>query len=268
MMKNANTTVVKFIPDSSLTAYIRQVHAIPMLTLEEENDLTEKLWKKIDFAAAQRLVMAHLRLVVKIAQNFKSYDLPMQDMISEGNIGLMKAVQKFSPEVGCRLATYASWWIRAAIQEYILNSWSMLKISTKTMKEKLFYKLRQTKDCIMKVMHGCDEDVNLTNLQTISLNAPQSSQNNAELIDTIESDETCHAEKIIAQDEKERHKILLQNGIENLNEREKDILYRRRLKNVPDKLCEIAKSYGISSERVRQIEDKIILKLRSFAFAG
>lgn len=268
MMEKAHAPIVKFIPDSALNAYIRQVNAIPILSLEEESNLTERLWKKIDFAAAQKLVLAHLRLVVKIAQNFKSYDLPMQDMISEGNIGLMKAVQKFSPDVGCRLATYASWWIRAAIQEYILSSWSMLKISTKTMKEKLFYKLRQTKDCIMKVMNGLDEDMSLTNLQTISLNAPQSCQNNTALIDTIGSDEPCHAEKIIANNEKERKKILLQNGIEHLNKREKDILYRRRLKNVPDKLCEIAKSYGISSERVRQIEDKIILKLRSFAFAG
>ena len=120
----------------------------------------------------------------------------------------------------------------------------------------------------MKVMHDCDGDISLTNLQTISLNAPQSCENNAALIDTIISDDTCHAEKIIANDEQERNKTLLHNGIENLDEREKDILYRRRLKNSPDKLCEIAKSYGISSERVRQIEDKIILKLKNFAFAG
>ena len=267
MIEKRYTPVIKFTPDGSLNAYIRQVNAIPMLTLEEENDLTKLLWKKMDFAAAQKLVLAHLRLVVKIAQNFKSYELPMQDMISEGNIGLMKAVQKFSPGVGCRLSTYASWWIRAAIQEYILSSWSMLKISTKSMKEKLFYKLRQTKDCIMKVASGFDEDVSLTNLQTLSLNAPQSHQNNASLMDIIESDETCHDEKIIAHDEQEGRKVLLQSGIESLNEREKDILYRRRLKSEPDKLCEIAKAYGISSERVRQIEDKIILKLRSFDLA-
>lgn len=265
MIEKRNLPVV-LASDSSLNAYIKQVNSIPVLTLEEESDLTEKLWKNMDFAAAQRLVLSHLRLVVKIAQSFKSYELPMQDIISEGNIGLMKAVQKFSPAVGCRLATYASWWIRAAIQEYILNSWSMIKVSTNAMRQKLFYKLKQTKDCITKFAGFVVEDeLPLTQLQTVSLDEQKSDSNSLTLMDTIPSNDRSHTEMLIAYEEQNEQKRLLQQGISVLNEREKDILYRRRLKKIPDKLGDIAKEYGISSERVRQIEERILSKLRSFA---
>lgn len=265
-MEKKQTIAATLTPDSSLHAYIKKVNGIPILTLEEENELTERFWKEMDFAAAQKLVLAHLRLVVKIAQNFKSYDLPMQDMISEGNMGLMKAVQKFSPSVGSRLATYASWWIRAAIQEYILSSWTMVKVSTNAMKRKLFYKLQQTKHCIMNFARMPEEEgLTLTQLQPISLDAPKSDQNNYLLIDTIPSDEFSHAEKLIAYDEDQKRKHLLQKEMKNLNEREKNILQRRRLKKVPDKLGDIASEYGISPERVRQIEEKIITRLRAAA---
>jgi RNA polymerase sigma-32 factor len=265
MIEKQNSPVV-LTPDSSLNAYIKQVNSIPILTLSEENDLAEKFCKHMDFDAAQKLVLSHLRLVIKIAQSFKSYELPMQDIISEGNIGLMKAVQKFSPNLGCRLATYAAWWIRAAIQEYILNSWSMIKVSTNAMRQKLFYKLRQTKDYITKFAGFVkEEDLPLAQLQTVSLDEPRSDNNSSMLVETIPSDIAHHPEMIMSQEEKQEQKHLLQKGIETLNEREKDILYRRRLKKVPDKLGDIAKEYGISSERVRQIEDRLISKLKSFA---
>lgn len=255
MIEARNFLVPNISPDSSLHAYIQQVNSIPMLTLEEENELTERLWKNIDFAAAQRLVLSHLRLVVKVAQGFRSYNLPMQDMISEGNIGLMKAVQKFTPNLGTRLSTYAIWWIRAAIQEYILNSWSMVKVSTKAMKEKLFYNLSRAKKAISQV-----NNFNLHNLQTVSLNDYEDDK--APLLEQISSNEICHSEAIIARQEKSVQSKLLHEAMKTLSEREKDILVRRRLKNTPEKLSDIAKEYGISQERVRQIEEKIMIKLK------
>ncbi len=259
-----NRQLIKVTPECSLNSYIRQVHSIPVLTLEEESELTERFWKHMDFAAAQRLALSHLKLVVKIAQTFKSYELSMQDMISEGNIGLMKAVQKFTPSVGCRLATYASWWIRAAIQEYILNSFSLLKFSTKAMKEKLFYKLSQTRDAIKKLSER--EDNSLPNLHCISLDV-QNNDTNQSLVEFIVSPHECHAQKIMARQEELIQKKLLEKGINNLNDREKDVLYRRRLKEIPDKLGDIAKEYGVSKERIRQIEQRVIEKLRSFAIS-
>ena len=259
-----NRQLIKVTPDCSLNAYIRQVNSIPILTLEEENQLTERFWTKMDFAAAQRLVLSHLRLVVKIAQTFKSYELPIQDMISEGNIGLMKAVQKFTPTVGCRLATYASWWIRAAIQEYILNSFSLLKVSTKAMKQKLFYKLSQTKEAIKKLSEREEEP--LPNLQVLSLDS-QTNESAQSLVEFIPSTDKCHAEEMMEQEERLIKQQLLQKGINSLNDRERDVLYRRRLKEEPDKLGDIAKEYGISQERIRQIEHKVMDKLRSFALS-
>lgn len=256
-----NRQLIKVTQECSLNAYIRQVHSIPVLTLEEENELTERFWRNMDFAAAQRLVLSHLRLVVKIAQTFKSYELPIQDMISEGNIGLMKAVQKFSPSAGCRLSTYASWWIRASIQEYILNSFSLLKVSTKAMKKKLFYKLSQTRDAIKKLLEV--EDNALSNSHCLSLDLQNDTHQS--LVECIPSTDKCHAEEIIEREEKLIQNQLLKKGIDNLNDREKDILYRRRLKEIPDKLGDIAKEYGISQERIRQIEQRVIEKLRNFA---
>jgi RNA polymerase sigma-32 factor len=265
MIETRNLPVV-LASDGSLNAYIRKVNSIPILTLEEENNLTERFWKHMDFGAAQKLVLSHLRLVIKIAKSFKSYDLPIQDIISEGNIGLMKAVQKFSPDVGCRLATYASWWIRAAIQEYILNSWSMIKVSTNAMRQKLFYKLRQTKDYITKLAGFVkEEDLQLAQIQTVSLDEPMSDGNSLVLMDTIQSQDDSYPEMIMKKEEDKERKELLQKGIEELNDREKDILYRRRLKQIPDKLGDIAKEYGISSERVRQIEDRVMSKLKTLA---
>jgi len=254
-----NIHLINTTHDCSFSAYIKHVNSIPILTLEEEEELVERFINKMDFAAAQRLILSHLRLVVKIAQTFKTYALPMQDIISEGNIGLMKAVRKFAPSMGCRLATYASWWIRAAIQEYILHSFSLLKVSTKAVKQKLFYKLSQTRDAINKISEHEDED--LSRLQVLSLDS-QINNDGQSLITFIPSAEKCHAEAIIEKEEKMLQQELLEKGITCLNDREKDILYRRRLKSSPDKLVDIGKIHNISPERVRQIEEKTIEKLR------
>lgn len=259
-----NKQLIKTISQSSLSAYINYVNSIPILTIEEEDQLTENFVNKMDFAAAQRLILSHLRLVVKIAQTFKSYALPMQDIISEGNIGLMKAVRKFSPSIGSRLATYASWWIRAAIQEYILHSFSLLKISTKAMKQKLFYKLSRSKDAIKKLSEN--EEETLPNLQVLSLDS-QINDSAQSLITFIPSGDKCHAEEIIEKEEQLIQQQLLEKGINSLNNREKDILYRRRLKEIPEKLADIAKEYGVSQERIRQIEQRVIDKLRSFVLS-
>ena len=259
-----NRQLLKVISPCSLSAYIKQINSIPILTVEEENELTERFMNQMDFAAAQRLVLSHLRLVVKIAQTFKAYALPMQDMISEGNIGLMKAVRKFTPNIGCRLATYASWWIRAAIQEYILHSFSLLKVSTKTMKQKLFYKLSRTKDAIKKLSEHKEEI--FPYLQVLSLDS-QLNDSTQSLVALIPSTDKCHAEEIIEKEERLIQQQLLEKGINSLNNREKDVLYRRRLKEEPDKLADIAKEYGVSQERIRQIEQRVIDKLKSVALS-
>ena len=260
-MNKKPNNIVKIKADDSLNAYIRKVNAIPILTLEEEQTLTSKLWQDINFSAAHKLVLSHLKLVVKIAQNFKSYNLPMKDIISEGNIGLMKAVQKFSPAVGCRLSTYATWWIRAAIQEYILNNWSMLKISSTQIKKKFFYNLKKTRECLYKLV-GVDDD-SIGYLQPVSLDEVSLSGSN--LLSQIESPDSNHDEKIIGFHEHNDRLERVKDGITKLTIREKDILYRRLLKQIPDKLSILAAEYSISKERVRQIETTIIKKLQKFA---
>jgi RNA polymerase sigma-32 factor len=255
-----NRHLINTTANCSLSAYIQYVNSIPMLTLEEEEELTERFINKMDVAAAQRLILSHLRLVVKIAQTFKTYSLPIQDMISEGNIGLMKAVRKFTPSIGCRLATYASWWIRAAIQEYVLHSFSLLKVSTKAVKQKLFYKLSRTKDAIKKLSEN--EEENLSQLQVLSLDSQLNDDTQSSLLTCLSNQDKCHVEEIIEKEEKLIQQKLLEKSILCLNDREKDILYRRRLKHSPDKLVDIAKIHNISPERVRQIEQKTIEKLK------
>ncbi len=268
--------------DGSLQSYMKQVYSIPVLTIEEEGELTERWWKGGDIAAAQRLVLAHLKLVVKVAQNFRSYELPLSDMISEGNIGLMKAVQKFNVNMGCRLATYAIWWIKAAIQEYILKSWSMLKVSTSIMKKKLFCKLRAAKDNIMQLNKKISSiedayeadvetitysaDPTLLQLRAISLHQPISHDDEgATLLDSVISDDAIsHEDVLISNQEKQIQTQLLSNSVKKLTDREKDILYRRRLKTKPDTLTVLSEEYGVSTERIRQIEERIIQKLRKF----
>jgi RNA polymerase sigma-32 factor len=277
MLTQKNNMLIRYTSEESLQAYIKQVHSIPILSEKEEEELAERWWKYEDIAAAQKLVLAHLRLVVKIAQSFRSYELPMPDVISEGNIGLMKAVRKFNTKMGCRLATYASWWIRAAIQEYILKSWSMLKVSTSIMKRKLFCKLCNTQEKITSLISGKKSDNTsdkgeelLSNLRIISLHQPTShNDEDAILMDKITNDDHISPEdKLISRQEDDMKATLLQNGIAKLSDREKDILYNRRLKTKPTTLESLSIKYGVSQERIRQIEGRVIEKLRNFTMAG
>jgi RNA polymerase sigma-32 factor len=234
---------------NSLASYLNKVKAIPLLSQEEEKDLIEKL-EVNDWSAAQKLILSHLRLVVKIAQNFQSYDLPLQDIISEGNLGLMKAVQKFSPKMGCRLATYASWWIRASIQEYILNSWSIIRIKSKELKEKLFYKWQKTKDF-------CEDFYSYKALSLDSVREDQTS-----LVEIITSQKDLdQEEEILEYHDKKKKFAKLKKALTKLSDREKDILYQRCLKSEPTKLATLATKYSITQERIRQIEAAIIKKL-------
>jgi RNA polymerase sigma-32 factor len=235
-------------PGDSLTNYLNKIKAIPFLSYEEEKALVEKLEDR-DLGAAQKLILSHLRLVVKIAKNFQSYDLPMQDIISEGNLGLMKAVQKFSPKLGCRLATYASWWIRASIQEYILNSWSLIKIKSKNLKEKLFYKTQKDQEP--------SED--LYNFKPLSLDREDEDKNS--LLDKTAAVTSGQEESILEYHDKRKKFSKLQQALTKLSAREKDILYQRCLKEEPTKLAILANKYSITQERIRQIEAAIIKKL-------
>ena len=267
--------------EGGLSAYLEQIKKFPMLAAEEEYMLA-KNWKTTgNIKAAEKLVTSHLRLVAKIAMGYKGYGLPVNEMISEGNVGLMQAVKKFEPEKGFRLATYAMWWIKASIQEYILRSWSLVKIGTTTAQKKLFFNLKKIKNQIAPRSEGDlrDEHVNeIANKLDVSkhevvsmnrrlfgkefsLNAPVG-EDGDEWQDWLVDKELDHDLKFAHQEEMEQRKDLLKNSIKVLNDREKEILYSRRLNDNPTTLEDLSKKYKISRERVRQIENKAFEKLQ------
>ncbi len=267
--------------EGGLAAYLSQIKKFPMLAAEEEYMLA-KNWKSTgNIKSAEKLVTSHLRLVAKIAMGYKGYGLPLNEMISEGNVGLMQAVKKFEPEKGFRLATYAMWWIKASIQEYILRSWSLVKIGTTTAQKKLFFNLKKIKNQIAPRSEGDlkkehvediakrlsvseDEVVSMNRRlsgKEQSLNAPIG-EDGDEWQDWVVDNEMDHELKIAQSDEMEQRKDLLQDSIKILNDREKKILYSRRLTDEPTTLDELSKKYKISRERVRQIENKAFEKLQ------
>ena len=269
--------------EGGLAAYLSQIKKFPMLAAEEEYMLA-KNWKSTgNIKSAEKLVTSHLRLVEKIAMGYKGYGLPLNEMISEGNVGLMQAVKKFEPEKGFRLATYAMWWIKASIQEYILRSWSLVKIGTTTAQKKLFFNLKKIKNQIAPRSEGdlrkehvediakrlsvSEEEVVSMNRRLSgkeqSLNAPIG-EDGDEWQDWVVDNEMDHELKIAQSDEMEQRKDLLQDSIKILNEREKKILYSRRLTDEPMTLDELSKKYKISRERVRQIENKAFEKLQKY----
>ena len=279
MTINSNLPILS--NEGGLSAYLDQIKKFPMLDAEEEYMLA-KNWKTTgNIKAAEKLVTSHLRLVAKIAMGYKGYGLPVNEMISEGNIGLMQAVKKFEPEKGFRLATYAMWWIKASIQEYILRSWSLVKIGTTTAQKKLFFNLKKIKNQISPQSEGDlrkehvediakrlsvseDEVVSMNRRlsgKEQSLNAPIG-EDGDEWQDWVVDNEMDHELKIAQSDEMEQRKDLLQDSIKVLNEREKKILYSRRLTDEPVTLDELSKKYKISRERVRQIENKAFEKLQ------
>ena len=267
--------------EGGLTAYLDQIKKFPMLDAEEEYMLA-KNWKATgNVKSAEKLVTSHLRLVAKIAMGYKGYGLPVSEMISEGNIGLMQAVKKFEPEKGFRLATYAMWWIKASIQEYILRSWSLVKIGTTAAQKKLFFNLKKLKNQIAPKTEGdlkyehvkdianrldvSEDEVVSMNRRLLgkeqSLNAPIG-EDGDEWQDWVVDKDMDQELKFAQQEEIEQRKDLLSESIKILNDREKEILYSRRLADEPITLDDLSKKYKISRERIRQIENKAFEKLQ------
>jgi RNA polymerase sigma-32 factor len=267
---------------SGLSVYLTQIKKFPMLDAEEEYMLAKNWRENGNLQSAHKLVTSHLRLVAKIAMGYRGYGLPVNELISEGNIGLMQAVKKFDPERGFRLATYAMWWIKAAIQEYVLRSWSLVKMGTTTAQKKLFFNLKKIKNQIAVNQEGDLKDdqvkeiskrldveshevVNMNRRmmgQEKSLNAPIKSGETDEWQDWL-VDESLDQELVISQkQEYDDKKELLNSAMKILNDREKEIISARRLSEEPITLEELSKKYKISRERIRQIETKAFEKLQ------
>ena len=267
--------------EGGLSVYLAQIKKFPMLAAEEEYMLA-KNWKTTgNIKSAEKLVTSHLRLVAKIAMGYKGYGLPVNEMISEGNVGLMQAVKKFKPEKCFRLATYAMWWIKASIQEYILRSWSLVKIGTTTAQKKLFFNLKKIKNQIAPKSEGDLRDEHITEIadkldvkkdevismnrrlsgKEFSLNSPIG-EDGDEWQDWIVDKELDHDLRFAQQEEMKQRKDLLLDSIKILNDREKEILYARRLNDNPITLEDLSKKYKISRERIRQIENKAFEKLQ------
>ena len=267
--------------EGGLSAYLSQIKKFPMLAAEEEYMLAKNWRTTGNVKSAEKLVTSHLRLVAKIAMGYKGYGLPVNEMISEGNVGLMQAVKKFKPEKGFRLATYAMWWIRASIQEYILRSWSLVKIGTTTAQKKLFFNLKKIKNQIAPRSEGDLRDEHVAEIadkldvrkdevvsmnrrlsgKEFSLNSPIG-EDGDEWQDWLVDKELDHDLKFSQQEEMKQRKDLLLDSIKILNVREKEILYARRLDEKPITLEKLSKKYKISRERIRQIENKAFEKLQ------
>ena len=282
----ANTTkalpALGISPEHNLSRYLQDIRKFPMLTLAEEQDLSQRWAKKGDEAAADRMVTSHLRLVAKIAMGYRGYGLPLAELISEGNVGMMQAVQRFDPDKGFRLSTYAMWWIRAAIQEYILHSWSMVKMGTTAAQKKLFFNLRRLKGQMeayeegdltpehveqISVRLGVSEHevVNMNRRLSgpdSSLNAPVRIDGDGEWQDWLEDDRDTQEDQLGDFQELIRRRQLLAGAMKGLSDRERTILTERRLKESPATLENLSQSFGISRERVRQIEVRAFEKLQ------
>ena len=270
---------------NELLYFLKQVNKYPILTEEEEKDLALRYYNNADLFAAHTLVTCHLRMVVKLAYQYRGYGLPIADMISEGSIGLMKAVKKFDPNKGFRFSTYALWWIKAQINEFVLNSWSIVKIGTTAAQKKLFFNLRKLKEKLniltdrdltndeTKLIAGnlgvTSSEVNDMNQRMsggfdLSLNTKYSDDSNTEHIDNIASDEPNSEELLIKNDYEIFSKKVILEAIETLKDREKEIIRLRKLTDKPMLLDELGAKYGISKERVRQIEESALKKIKQY----
>src|SRR5947199_8241892 len=278
----ATLSVPSISGEGNLTRYLTEIRKFPLLSPEDEY-MFAKRWKEHqDSEAARRLVTSHLRLVAKIAMGYRGYGLPVSEIVSEGNVGLMQAVKRFDPERGFRLATYAMWWIRAAIQEYILHSWSLLKMSTTAEQTKLFFNLRKLKGQLQAMEEG---DLSRENLRKIateldvpeadvvsmnrrlaspdhSLNAPLRSDSEGEWQDWLVDDSESQETKLGERQELGLRRDLLEKAMTHLNDGERHILTERRLQENPTTLEDLSQQYGISRERVRQIEVRAFEKLQ------
>jgi RNA polymerase sigma-32 factor len=278
----AAVKVPVLVPEGNLNSYLQDIRKFPMLELDEEYMLAQSWRERGDVDAAHKLVTSHLRLVAKIAMGYRGYGLPVSELISEGNVGMMQAVKRFDPDRGFRLATYAMWWIRASIQEYILHSWSLVKMGTTASQKKLFFNLRKLKGQIKAVEEGDldpehvteiaeklgvpEQDVVSMNRRLAapdhSLNAPVRIDGDGEWQDWLEDDSQNQEQLLAESEELHKRRELLTKAMENLNDRERYILTERRLKEDPTTLEELSQEYGISRERVRQIEVRAFEKLQ------
>lgn len=250
----------------SFSNYMQQIKKFPVLSQNEENNLVSLWIEDNDVKAAHKLVMSHLRLVVKMALKFRNYGLPLMDIVSEGNIGLMKAVKKFKPDKGNRLSTYAMWWIKASIQDYIVKSWSMVKIGSGVLQKKLFSGMLNFKKKYGETDEAKQEDSILENsCQTISLNEKLGKEEGTEFIDIISDSSQSHEDNIADRQIKRSRVSILKNAINNLSDREQDIIKQRKLSDTPITLDVLSKKYHVSSERIRQIEESALKKIRTFA---
>ncbi|PRY94743.1 RNA polymerase RpoH-like sigma 32 subunit [Hasllibacter halocynthiae] len=271
-------------PEQGLNRYLQQIRQFPMLEPEEEYMLAKAWVEQEDTEAAHKLVTSHLRLAAKIAMGYRGYGLPQAEVISEANVGLMQAVKKFDPEKGFRLATYAMWWIRASIQEYVLRSWSMVKLGTTSAQKKLFFNLRKAKNRIGALEEGdlrpenvatIANQLGVTEAEVVSMNrrmagsdaslnvqvGAQDGDSGAQWQDWLTDDSADQASEVAERDELEVRREMLAGAMDVLNEREADILTRRRLADEPETLEDLSKVYGVSRERIRQIEVRAFEKL-------
>ncbi|MHA3978051.1 RNA polymerase sigma factor RpoH [Halovulum sp. GXIMD14794] len=271
-------------PEQGLSRYMQEIRKFPMLEPEQEYMLAKAWVDHQDTDAAHQLVTSHLRLAAKIAMGYRGYGLPTAEVVSEANVGLMQAVKRFDPEKGFRLATYAMWWIRAAIQEYILRSWSLVKMGTTAAQKKLFFNLRKAKNKIGALEEGdlrpenvarIANELNVTEDEVISMNRRLSGgdaslnaqikadgEGAAEWQDWLEDEDANQAEQYAEQDELDSRRALLEQAMETLNERERHVLTERRLKDSPMTLEELSQVYDVSRERIRQIEVRAFEKLQ------
>ena len=277
-------------PEQGLNSYLQEIRKFPMLEKDEEFRLAKRWVEDGDTAAAEKMVTSHLRLVAKIAMGYRGYGLPIGEIISEGNVGLMQAVKKFDPDKGFRVSTYAMWWIRAAIQEYVLRSWSLVKMGTTAAQKKLFFNLRRMKG-EMKALEEGDlkpehlkkiaTDLGVKETEVTSMNRRMSGGGDSSLNVTVGgedgsaqwqdwlTDESDTQEEILGQSQEHDARMdLLKDAMSDLNEREQDIITKRRLAEKPMTLEELAKVYSVSRERIRQIEARAFEKLQAAMLAA
>ncbi|WP_126976048.1 RNA polymerase sigma factor RpoH [Frigidibacter oleivorans] len=271
-------------PEQGLNRYLQEIRKFPLLEPEEEYMLAKRWVDHQDASAAHKLVTSHLRLAAKIAMGYRGYGLPQAEVISEANVGLMQAVKRFDPERGFRLATYAMWWIRASIQEYILRSWSLVKLGTTSAQKKLFFNLRKAKSKIGALEEGdlrpenvaqIARDLNVTEDEVIDMNrrlsggdaslnamVGQEGESATQWQDWLEDESADQASDLEERDELEARRELLEQAMDVLNDRERDILMQRRLEDNPATLEDLSGRYDVSRERIRQIEVRAFEKLQ------
>ena len=273
---------VGYVDKNDISAYIKKIQKFPILSHEDESRLASEWIENRNNKAAHALINSHLRLVVKIAMKFRGYGLQLSELVSEGNLGLIQSLERFDPKKGFRLSTYAMWWIRASIQEYILHSWSLVKIGTTAAQKKLFFNLRSLKGKLKALDDGdlppemvteIAERLSVSENEVVdmnrrlsghdhSLNNPYSLDNTEEWINGLPDERENHENMFINKDELFKRKEMLMVALKNLDERERRILTQRRLVDEPLTLDELSKSFGISRERVRQVEVRAFEKIR------